>query len=63
MTYEIYLFKICHLLRYLLRFTAMKCLDCPRNGSPRGYLKVFDSRKRRVREMWERGGKEGYELK
>jgi len=41
----------------------MKCLDCPRNGSPRGYLKVFDSRKRRVREMWERGGKEGYELK
>jgi hypothetical protein len=41
----------------------MKGLDCPRNGSPRGYLKVFGSRKRRVREMWERGGKEGYELK
>ena len=31
--------------------------ESPRKGSSGGYLKVFDSRKRRVRGMWERGGK------
>ena len=29
----------------------------PRKGTSGGYRKVFDSRKRRVRGMWERGGK------
>ena len=57
MTYELTPFCICHLLRYLLRFTAMKRHESPRKGSSGGYLKVFDSRKRRVRGMWERGGK------
>ncbi|RTZ65700.1 MAG: hypothetical protein DSZ35_08610 [Verrucomicrobia bacterium] len=31
--------------------------ESPRKGCSGGYLKVFDSRKRRVRGMWERGGK------
>jgi integrase len=35
----------------------MKRYESPRKGSSGGYLKVFDSRKRRVRGMWERGGK------
>ena len=35
----------------------MKRYESLRKGSSGGYLKVFDSRKRRVRGMWERGGK------
>ena len=35
----------------------MKPYESLRKVSSGGYLKVFDSRKRRVRGMWERGGK------
>ena len=44
------------LLRYLLRFTAIQATATPRKPRPNPYRKVLDSRKRRVRGVWQRNG-------
>ncbi len=45
------------MLRYLLRFNVMQPAASPRKGPVAGYQKVFDSRKRRMRGLWQRNGK------
>lgn len=57
MTYESKQFPNVTLLRYLLRCEAMQAITNPSKNRPTRYQKVFDSRKRRVRGVWERNGR------
>jgi integrase len=44
------------LVRYLVKFTAMQATATPRKPRRDSYRKVLDSRKRRVRGLWQRNG-------